>query len=119
MMWKTIVKHVVLVAATVLLVSLAAFSARGQEAKQLYEQTCAGCHGVNGKGDGPTGQMLQPKPADFTTALKDKDEAYLTKVIREGGASVGKSPLMPPYQGVFSDEQIQGLIQYVKKFTSP
>ena len=118
MMRQMIVKHIVLVAASILLVSLAAFSARGQEAKQLYEQTCAGCHGVSGKGDGPTGQMLQPKPADFTTALKGKDEAYLTKVIREGGASVGKSPLMPPYQGVFSEEQIQGLIQYVKRFAA-
>ena len=119
MMRKIIIKHVVLVATSILLISLAALSAHGQEAKQLYEQTCAGCHGASGKGDGPTGQMLQPKPADFTTALRGKDEAYLTKVIREGGTSVGKSPMMPPYQGVFSDEQIQGLIQYLKGFASP
>ena len=119
MIQKIIIKHVVLVATSILLISLAALSAHGQEAKQLYEQTCAGCHGASGKGDGPTGQMLQPKPADFTTALRGKDEAYLTKVIREGGTSVGKSPMMPPYQGVFSDEQIQGLIQYVKRFASP
>src|SRR5215813_14786228 len=119
MMRQMIVKHLVLVAASILLVSLAAFSARGQEAKQLYEQTCAGCHGVSGKGDGPTGQMLQPKPADFTTALKGKDEAYLTKVIREGGASIGTSSMMPPYQGILSNEQIQDLIQYVKKFVPP
>jgi len=32
---------------------------------------------------------------------------------------VGKSPMMPAYQDVFSDEQIQGLIQYVKGFASP
>jgi mono/diheme cytochrome c family protein len=119
MMREIIIKHAVLVATSSLLISLVPFSVHGQEAKQLYEQTCAGCHGVSGKGDGPTGQMLQPKPADFTTALKGKDEAYLTKVIREGGTSIGKSPMMPPYQGVFSDEQIQGLIQYVKKFASP
>jgi mono/diheme cytochrome c family protein len=119
MMGKIGSKLVVLVATSSLLISLVPFSVYGQEAKQLYEQTCAGCHGVSGKGDGPTGQMLQPKPADFSTALKDKDEAYLTKVIREGGTSVGKSPMMPPYQGVFNDEQIQGLIQYVKKFASP
>ncbi|HEV8715282.1 MAG TPA: cytochrome c [Candidatus Binatia bacterium] len=119
MMQKIVIKHIVLVATSVLLISLATFSVHGQEAKPLYEQIGAACHGVSGKGDGPTGQMLQPKPADFSTALKDKDEAYLTKVIREGGTSVGKSPMMPPYQGVFNDEQIQGLIQYVKKFASP
>ena len=113
------IKHRVLVATCVLLMSLAAFSVHGQEAKQLYEQTCATCHGADGKGDGPTGQMLQPKPADFTTALKGKDAAYLTKVIREGGPSVGKSPLMPSFEGILSDKQIQDLIQFVKEFVSP
>ncbi len=119
MQQKIIIKHVMLVATSSLLISLAPFSVHGQEAKQLYEKACATCHGASGKGDGPTGQMLQPKPADFTTALKGKDEAYLTKVVREGGASVGKSPMMPPYQGALSNEQIQGLIQYVKGFASP
>lgn len=117
-MRKLIIKQVVMVATSVLLISFVAFSVYGQEAKQLYETTCAACHGAKGRGDGPTGQALQPKPADFTTTLKGKDEVYLTKVITEGGASVGKSPMMPAYQGVFSDEQIQSLIRYVKGFTS-
>jgi mono/diheme cytochrome c family protein len=115
---QIIIKQRMLVATSVLLMSLAAFSVHGQEAKQLYEQTCATCHGADGKGDGPTGQMLQPKPADFTIVLKDKDAAYLSKVIREGGPSVGKSPLMPSFQEILSDKQIQDLIQYVKAFVS-
>ena len=118
-MRKIIIKYGVPVTTTVLLLGLAAFSVQGQEAKQLYEATCASCHGVSGKGDGPSGQALQPKPADFATALKGKDEAYLIKLITEGGTSVGKSPMMPAYQGVFSDEQIRDLIQYVKRFASP
>lgn len=118
-MRQIIIKHVVLMATSVLLISLAAFSVQGQEAKQLYEATCAACHGASGRGDGPTGQALQPKPADLATALKGKDEAYLAKVITEGGTSVGKSAMMPAYQGIFSDGQIQGLIQYVKGFASP
>ena len=119
MMRKIMIKQVVLIATSILLISLAAVSARGQEAKQLYEATCASCHGASGKGDGPSGQALQPKPADLATVLKGKDDAYLAKVITEGGTSVGKSPMMPAYQGVFSDDQIQGLIQYVKGFASP
>jgi mono/diheme cytochrome c family protein len=119
MMRKIIIKHGVLVTTSVLLLSLAAASVQGQEAKQLYEATCAACHGASGKGDGPAGQALQPKPADFATALKGKNEAYLTKVVTEGGPSVGKSPMMPAYQGILSDEQIQSLIQYVKGFASP
>jgi mono/diheme cytochrome c family protein len=119
MMRKISITQRVLVAISILLVSLAASCVQGQEAKELYAATCASCHGASGKGDGPSGQALQPKPADFGTALKGKDDAYLTKVITEGGTSVGKSSMMPAYQGVFSDEQIQGLIQYVKRFASP
>lgn len=33
---------------------------------RLYQENCAVCHGVNGYGDGPVGQMLQPRPADLT-----------------------------------------------------
>jgi len=118
-MRQIIIKHGVLVVTSTLLISFAAVSVQGQEAKQLYEATCASCHGASGKGDGPSGQALQPKPADFATALKGKDEAYLTKVITEGGTGVGKSPMMPSYEGIFSDGQIQGLIEYLKGFASP
>jgi mono/diheme cytochrome c family protein len=106
-----------------LLASLMASPVRGQEAKQLvdqlYQENCALCHGVSGKGDGPSGQFLQPKPADFSTVLQGKDDAYIAKVINEGGAGVGKSSIMPAYEGAFSDEQIQGLVQYLKGFLSP
>ena len=92
--------------------------AYGQEAKQLYEQTCAMCHGPEGKGDGPNAQVLQPKPANLAIVLKGKDSAYLTKLLKEGGAGVGKSPLMPSYKGLLSDEQIRDLIKYVKGFAA-
>lgn len=114
-MQKLRLNQVRVVPIAILLLSATVVSTYGQDAKQLYEQTCAVCHGTEGKGDGPTSKVLQPKPADLTTVLKGKDDTYLSKVIREGGASVGKSPLMPSYQDVFSKEQIQGLIQYVRK----
>jgi len=85
-----------------------------QDAKQLYEQTCAMCHGTGGKGDGPTSQSLLPKPADLTVVVKDKSDAYLTKLITEGGPSVGKSPLMPSYKGILTEKQVESVVQYVK-----
>ncbi len=34
--------------------------------KALYEVNCVPCHGVAGKGDGPVGLTLNPRPADLT-----------------------------------------------------
>jgi mono/diheme cytochrome c family protein len=113
-------KRVLLVTASVLFIYLVAAAGRasGEDAKQLYEQTCAMCHGPEGKGDGPNAQVLQPKPANLASVLKGKDTAYLTKLLKEGGASVGKSPLMPSYKGILKDEQIRDLIKYVKGFVA-
>ena len=91
----------------------------GQEAAQLYEQTCAICHGIGGKGDGPNSRSLQPKPADLTVVAKGKSDAYLIKVVSEGGPAVGKSPLMPSYKGVLDAKQIQSVVRYVKGLTAP
>jgi protein SCO1/2 len=34
--------------------------------KMLYSQTCSPCHGAEGRGDGPAGANLTPKPRNFT-----------------------------------------------------
>ena len=34
--------------------------------KDLFNQLCTECHGVNGKGDGPKAKSLDPKPANYT-----------------------------------------------------
>ncbi len=88
--------------------------AHAQDAKQIYEKNCNSCHGPSGKGDGPASKMLKPPPADFSAALKGKSDADITKVIKEGGKAVGKSPLMPAFGTKVPDDQIAGLVEYVK-----
>ena len=84
-------------------------------AEETFVATCSPCHGTGGKGDGPAGAALDPKPANFTDAAfwATRDEAHVAKVIKEGGPSVGKSPLMAPFGGQFNDEQIAQLAAYV------
>lgn len=82
-------------------------------AKAMYEDKCAGCHGPGGKGDGPAGAMLDPKPKDFATVLKGQDDAAIKKIIKEGGAAAGKSASMPPSSDL-SDDQIKALVDYIK-----
>jgi high-affinity iron transporter len=38
--------------------------------KQVFEAQCASCHGADGKGDGPAGVALTPKPANFHDAAR-------------------------------------------------
>ena len=102
--------------AAVLGTALLAYSADVEEGKKLYGQICATCHGQSGKGDGPGAAALNPKPRDHTdkeymSKLSDDD---LFKVIKNGGASVGKSPLMPPWGSTLKDDQIKDVIAYVR-----
>lgn len=84
--------------------------------KQMYNQYCATCHGLTGKGDGQAAAALNPKPRDFTDKgvmgpLSDDD---LFKVIQGGGAAVGKSPMMPPWGGSLKDQDIRDVISYIR-----
>lgn len=94
---------------------------RGDKARgaQLYAQTCASCHGAEGKGDGPASKGLNPMPANHTDpgrmgALTDVD---IYKVICGGGASVGKSPLMAAWGPVVGDQGIRDLIAHIRSLS--
>ena len=84
-------------AAKVLNVSLVTQQDR-QEAQELFTTRCSPCHGPSGGGDGPASASLSPRPRNFHDPnwQKSVDVEQITKIIRFGGAAVGKSPLMPP-----------------------
>lgn len=83
--------------------------------KKTYDRLCARCHGYTGKGDGPTARGLPSKPRSLAngTYVKTLTDAYLFKVIKEGGSSVGKSPLMPPWGGL-RDQDVRNLVAYIR-----
>ncbi|MEZ4288822.1 MAG: cytochrome c [Polyangiales bacterium] len=88
------------------------------DATQAFNTTCATCHGTSGHGDGPAGQALDPKPASFADAdfWKTRDRDSVIKVITEGGAAVGKSPLMVSFKAQFTPEQIEALADHVLSY---
>ena len=49
--------------------------------------------------------------AEYMATLTDD---YLFQVIKEGGAAVGKSPMMAPWGGSLSDEQIRAVVAYMR-----
>lgn len=87
---------------------------------KLYQQRCASCHGADGKGTTPIAQALNPKPQDHTDGayMNALSDTHLTKVIKEGGSAVGRSPLMPP-QADLNAEQIQQLVMFVRSLAVP
>jgi len=50
--------------------------------KVLYAQTCATCHGPEGKGDGPGGKGLNPAPRNFTLNATWKNGTRLEDIYR-------------------------------------
>jgi cytochrome c oxidase cbb3-type subunit 3 len=96
--------------------ALVAQAADAEQGKKLYGQFCASCHGQSGKGDGPAAAALNPKPRDHTDRayMSKLSDAEMFKVIKEGGASVGRSPLMPPWGASLKDDQINDVIAYIR-----
>ena len=88
-----------------------------EEGKTQYQNICASCHGATGKGDGVAAAALDPKPRDLSDGayVSTLSNEHLYKVISEGGAAVGLSPMMAAWGGVLSEQQIWDVIAYLHK----
>jgi mono/diheme cytochrome c family protein len=97
----------------------AAVKADAKAGKADYQIYCASCHGETGGGDGPVAQALNPKPARHTDGsyMNPLTDDYLFKVIKFGGASVGKSPMMAPLG--LSDQQVHNVIAFIRTLAEP
>lgn len=108
----------VLIAITITLgvASIARAAGDAAQGKATYATMCSSCHGPEGKGDGVAAAALNPKPRNLTDAsyMSTRSDATLFKVIKEGGASVGKSPSMPPWGGALSDQDINNIIAFIR-----
>ena len=99
----------------------AVVEADAKAGEAAYQIQCASCHGETGAGDGPVAQALIPQPArhDDGAYMNPLTDDYLFKVIKFGGASVGKTPLMAPWGGSLSDQQIRNVIAFIRTLANP
>ena len=74
----------------------AAAGAAEAEAITIFNTRCAACHGIDGHGDGVAAAALNPKPRSYSDKAwqASVDDSMIAKVIVEGGAAIGKSPMM-------------------------
>ena len=86
-----------------------------------YATYCASCHGPTGAGDGALAAALDPKPTAHTdgNVMNGLSDAYLFKVIQQGGSAVGKAPIMAPWGGSLDDAQIWDLVAFIRTLANP
>lgn len=89
------------------------------QGKHLFAQYCTTCHGDEGRGDGQNASNLNPPPPDLTTSKNIRDAAYLRRVIAQGSAATGRSPLSPPWGRNLSAQQIDYLLLYCQALARP
>ena len=80
--------------------------------QKIFQTSCAGCHGVRGKGDGElaAGFDKNKKPKDLTLPeIKGLADSVLSQKIRNGSPSNG----MPSW-GHLSDKETADLVAYIK-----
>ncbi len=91
--------------------------------KAIYDRSCATCHGVRGRGDGPAADFLSPVPRDFTrgvykfrttTADSLPTDGDLARTVADGLPGTS----MPGFRNLLTDAQRQSVIAYIKRFSS-
>jgi mono/diheme cytochrome c family protein len=120
--FETLAFPLSLLALAALLLPTAALAGDAAAGKQTYNTVCFTCHGMTGKGDGPAGAALNPKPRDFSTGSFKYDangdgtpgeDADLVLVIKNGAAKYGGSAVMAPW-GYLSDSDIDNVVAYIR-----
>lgn len=89
------------------------------EARMLFMNVCAQCHGPEGQGDGPAAASLNPKPRNYTDAAWQKSvtDDEIKAIIVGGGQSVGKSGMMPPNPNLKGrDDVLNELVAIIRGF---
>jgi len=86
-------------------------------AADSYRTYCVQCHGIDGNGQGINKRDMSVQPRDHTDAkaMSGRSDETIFKVIKEGGPSIDKSVLMPPWGDTFSDEEIRELVAHLRK----
>ena len=81
---------------------------------RIYAERCSGCHGDGGGGDGPAAAALLPRPRNFRDAAfwQGRTAEQVRAVVKKGKPGT----MMPGFEGVLTDAEIDGVVDFVRRF---
>jgi mono/diheme cytochrome c family protein len=79
----------------------------------VFKRYCVLCHGEKADGNGAAAKIYNPPPANLT--LSPYSDDYKTRIIRDGGAAMGRSAAMPPWGKELDETQIRDLVAYLRR----
>ena len=84
--------------------------------KDLFTSHCAACHGSSGKGDGPAGLLMNPRPADLSLHAVPgvHTDAQLFQWISNGYPGTQ----MPAFRTQLSDTERWNLVNFIRTLAS-
>jgi mono/diheme cytochrome c family protein len=80
--------------------------------KVIFAQTCATCHGAEGKGDGPGGKGLNPPPRNFTANASWKNGPRIEDIYKTLEQGIAGSSMVS--YNYLSKKDRMALIHYVQ-----
>jgi mono/diheme cytochrome c family protein len=75
----------------------------------IFKTNCAACHGRQGKGDGPAGEALYPRPKNLAELQAGAGDDYLYWRINTGKEGTS----MAPWKGALNDKQIWQVVSFI------
>jgi len=89
----------------------AAPSGNAAHGAAVFRSHCVLCHGPEARGCGPAARLYVPRPANLTASARTPE--YKMRIIRGGGASMGRSSAMPAWGGELSEQDIADLVRHL------
>src|SRR4051812_31643775 len=97
----------------VLALAGAARAADAPDGAHIYAEQCSGCHGTDGRGDGPAAAGLVPKPRNFRDPAfwKERGPVDVEAIVRSGKPGT----MMMAFGNALSDAEITAVVRFVQR----
>ncbi|MFQ5830071.1 MAG: c-type cytochrome [Candidatus Methylomirabilia bacterium] len=102
-----------------------------EETREIFEDACAVCHGAEGRGDGTRASKVQPAPPGFVSEIQPApadyhdgrfmgrfSDEFIFSVVKKGRIAATEGlgfDTMKPYGHILSDEEVWGVVRYVRE----